>query len=73
MDYVNKICQIGQGNVCCTFLTAGTGGYSCAKLTSFRDYLQTRAKLKLMHAQGDNCKGQEPDIILDTLALPDKT
>lgn len=70
MEYLTKICKLPQSAETCRFLGAGTGGFTCMKKTAFKDYLNTRAKLKLMHAQGDNCPGQDPTEILDILPIP---
>jgi hypothetical protein len=70
MEYINKICKLGQMAECCRYLGAGITGICCLKKTSLKAQLDRRVALKLMHAQADNCEGQDPDVDLTTLPLP---
>ena len=63
-EHVKTVCKIGQGAACCRYLTAGGGGFSCAKFTSLREGPDERAKDKKMNALGDNCGGML-QMILD--------
>jgi hypothetical protein len=64
-DYRLRVCKIGQGALCCRYLTAGAGGFECAKRTSLRFTIDGR--IGSMNAKGDNCGGAfnpQPAFIL---------
>jgi hypothetical protein len=68
--YIEEVCKIGQMHACCRYLGASSHGMCCLKQTEHKALLDRRAALRLMHAQGDNCPGQDPDLDLNTLPDP---
>lgn len=54
-DHARDVCKMGQGAECCKFLTMGTSGWSCEKLSSARMQLEYREG---MISKGDNCPGR---------------
>lgn len=57
-DHVHDVCKIGQGSDCCRYLTCGAKGFSCAKGTDLKAYLDFRVSCHTMTAEGDNCEGR---------------
>lgn len=57
--HVHRVCLIGQGNACCRYLVMGSKGFECAKLSSLRRTLDTRAEAGSIVAIGDNCDGNK--------------
>lgn len=55
MEYVKTICKIGQGALCCRYLTVGRNGFNCEKHTALKNVLD--ARIEVMVAKGDNCEG----------------
>lgn len=55
---VREVCKIGQGALCCRYLTMSPNGWSCEKLTDMGRELDRRADAKQMVAIGDNCLGR---------------
>lgn len=53
-----ELCKMGRGTDCCRYLTVGPKGWSCAKLTGLRHYIDGRAEAQTMTARGDNCLGK---------------
>lgn len=58
MDYVNKICKIGQLEKCCRYLSLGENGFQCLKFTGLAYILDVRVKENTIIAKGDNCEGK---------------
>lgn len=56
-EYQREVCKIGQGAACCRYLTAGAGGFECAKRGSLSLRLEIDSRVERMTAQGDNCDG----------------
>lgn len=56
--YVLTICKMGQGKECCRYLTMGSRGWSCEKLTNLKSYFDKRVTENTITAQGDNCAGK---------------
>lgn len=56
-EYVKTVCAIGQGELCCRYLTMSPQGWSCEKHGSLQRTLDIRAENKTMVARGDNCDG----------------
>lgn len=50
---------MGQGAACCRFLLLGSEGLECAKLSTMRRLLDTKAEAGSMVAVGDNCDGDK--------------
>lgn len=51
------ICKIGQGALCCRYLTVDKDGLGCDKHTDLRVVLDERAKSPGWSAVADNCPG----------------
>lgn len=58
VDHVKNVCKIGRGADCCKYLTVGSNGFECAKLTSLKLAIDRRDN---MNAKSDNCEGKEID------------
>ena len=58
--WVRNVCKVGQGVVCCRYLTITGSGLSCEKHSPLRDLLDERVATKTITAQGDNCPGKDP-------------
>jgi len=59
LDYIKKVCKIGQGSNCCRYLIAGEMGFECAKLNpDLKALMDTRVKAEINIAKGDNCSGK---------------
>jgi hypothetical protein len=58
MDYIEAVCRIGQGALCCRYLTMGADGWHCAKNTPLRRLLDERVAAGAINARGDNCEGR---------------
>lgn len=63
--HVTRVCQIGNGEACCRYLTAGGQGFECAKHTGLRATLDNRAAMGDMVAQSDNCNGTSDIPVLE--------
>lgn len=70
MEYVKTICKIGQGSTCCRYLVAGSQGFGCAKLTTLKALLDSRAEEGTSVARGDNCDGFPDNVLLERLVVP---
>lgn len=57
-NWARMVCKIGQGHDCCRYLVMVPNGWSCAKHTELRAYLDQRVATKNMVARGDNCIGR---------------
>lgn len=57
-EHARRVCMIGQGVLCCRYLTTGAAGWSCQKLGSLREALDAKVVIGDMVAQGDNCEGR---------------
>jgi len=57
--HVHRVCLIGKGDACCRYLVMGSEGFECAKGSSLRQILDTRADAGSMTAIGDNCDGNK--------------
>ena len=65
-EKVKEICKPGTTE-CCRYLVVGGDGFECAKHTSLKGILDTRAEVGQMRATGDNCDGEvwdSSDIIV---------
>lgn len=59
---VKSLCKIGQGDACCRYLTMGSDGWGCAKLSrELRKQIDERVTAGTMNAKGDNCSGKGTD------------
>jgi hypothetical protein len=58
MDYIKSVCRIGEGALCCRYLTMRPDGWSCEKHTSLKSVLDARVAAGTFTARGDNCEGQ---------------
>lgn len=56
--WVKEICKIGQGALCCRYITMGAKGWGCEKHSSLGSYLDNRVALEQIVARGDNCEGK---------------
>ena len=67
-DVKGGVCNAGQGEKTCRYLTSDAAGFSCQKFGVFKDVLDNRvfrtqmgiATDDAIHAQGDNCPGKLP-------------
>lgn len=57
-QWVKEVCKIGQGPLCCRYLTMMAGGWSCEKLGPSAAYLDKRVAEGTFTARGDNCEGK---------------
>ena len=57
--HVHRVCLIGHGSACCRYLVLGSKGFECAKLSSLRQVLDTKADAGSILAVGDNCDGNK--------------
>jgi hypothetical protein len=61
-NYINTVCKIGQGALCCKYLVAGTTGLECCKIDESNKAVIDKEWAVNSHnhtAQGDNCEGQD--------------
>lgn len=58
-EWVDNVCQLGQGAMTCRYLTVSPKGWSCEKHSSLRRMLDARVLAKTMLARGDNCRGKD--------------
>lgn len=54
----DEVCRIGQGALCCRYLTMGRCGWSCEKATELRDVIDLKVVAGDFTARGDNCEGR---------------
>ena len=54
-DHVKTVCRLGAGAETCRYLTVGSGGFECGKLSGLRFDIDCK---KDMIAKGDNCEGR---------------
>jgi hypothetical protein len=68
-DRVEKLCLMGQGAKCCSFLGMSGSGPLCLKGSMYAPQIQERRRQQTMGAMGDNCTGH-PDfkLIVDVSA-----
>ena len=57
-EHVEGVCQRGQGEATCSFLSIGPGGFQCAKDTALEGVIRQRLAAGTMSAKGDNCEGR---------------
>jgi hypothetical protein len=57
-DWARTVCKTGQGAECCRYLVMAPNGWSCAKHTGLKAYLDRRVVTNTIRAQGDNCLGR---------------
>ena len=57
-QYVKEVCQPGTA-ACCAYLTMGSEGWECAKITPLRFTIELRLAEGTMKATGDNCEGRD--------------
>lgn len=63
LPHIKEICRIGQGELCCRYLTMAPTGWSCMKGTALQLLLDNRVKYNDMVAQGDNCEGKTDEFL----------
>ena len=56
VTYVKRICKLGQGAACCSYLVCGKQ-FECAKSTVLEETIESRRANGKMIAMGDNCQG----------------
>jgi len=56
-----SVCEGAGSSATCRFLTAGPGGFACAKGSDLHGYISGRVEAGTMKAVGDNCSGP-PDF-----------
>lgn len=56
--HARMVCKIGEGAMCCRYLTMSPGGWSCEKHGPLRSHLDWRAATGQMVARSDNCEGK---------------
>lgn len=59
-NQVHKVCRIGQGAKCCSYLGANDKGIMCLKGSKYQQEIFQRRMAGEMKAMGDNCSGH-PD------------
>jgi hypothetical protein len=59
--WARDVCKAKQGAACCRYLTLGGDpvGWSCAKHSWLRSFIDNRVALGTMKARGDNCPGKD--------------
>jgi len=60
-EHAETVCKSGKGEIACSFLGLGEGGFSCLKKSSFESAIQERRRAGSIGAKGDNCSGP-PDF-----------
>lgn len=53
---VKEVCKPGSFD-CCRYLGADQNGFTCLKLTGFKELIDKRVVEKTFNAIGDNCEG----------------
>lgn len=56
-NHAVKVCRLGEGSWCCSFLLGGPEGFECAKGTTAEVVIKQRRDAGTFVAMGDNCKG----------------
>lgn len=60
IEHVKLRCQPNTAN-CCRYLSVGSTGWTCERLTALRAVLDRRAESGKMRATAVNCDGYGPD------------
>jgi len=55
---VTDVCKVGQGVLCCRYLTMSPSGWSCEKLTDMGRTIDRKVTAGEFTAKGDNCLGR---------------
>lgn len=55
--HVQKVCKMGQGKDCCSYLGMGSQGWECLKESELKPTIDARRKADTMTAKSDNCDG----------------
>jgi hypothetical protein len=56
--HVTKVCKLGRGSECCSYLVLARGGFECAKdRPSMTVVIDQRRERNTIGAKGDNCDG----------------
>lgn len=68
-EHVKEVCGLGKGELCCSFLLMGPGGWKCAKSVGNESFFIMLLERRLdgkIRAIGNNCNGidPQPDIPL---------
>lgn len=53
-----NLCKAGQGAATCRYITAGPGGFQCAKHTNLHRTIDARVAERTMVATSDLCPGK---------------
>jgi len=56
-DHLHKICKLGQGSACCSYLGLMPDGMHCLKGTNLEAEINQRRSTGSIGAMGDNCPG----------------
>jgi len=59
--HIGGVCMLGKGDSCCRYLTAGSRGFSCARVdgnTSIAHHIDDRIRNGTINAKGSNCGGR---------------
>lgn len=60
--YVNNVCQVGQGQSYCQYLSFDANGFCCAKvIAGLKEHLDQRVADGQLASRGDNCPGWSDD------------
>lgn len=63
--HMKTICKIGQGNLCCRYLTSTINGVACSKHDdNFKEIIDQKVFRGDFVAIGDNCEGFPKDVYL---------
>ncbi len=57
-DHLQKVCKIGQGPACCSYVGLYSKGLYCVKGTELEIIIDQRRVQGTIGAMGDNCKGK---------------
>lgn len=62
---IRDVCKIGQGSLCCRYLTVGVNGFECEKKGALKSLLDHRVQINAIVAKGDNCDGKSIEELND--------
>lgn len=57
-EWVKTVCLVEKGVLCCRYLCMAPEGWSCAKHTNLKSYIDRKVANNTFRAKGDNCLGR---------------